>query len=108
MLPVNQSQASKPKVAVICPNCGKEAGFNDPGSFEKTEAIVSCSSCAFREKRLVVWPRDGFYKVGVCGDVLWGWSRGHFISVRDFILSKDRKIQDPFGAYHRIPARFLN
>jgi len=73
--------------------------------------VISCRSCPCRRKHKLDWPQDAFYKVEVCNDVLWGWSRDHFVSIRDFISSKDRDLgkRPNYSWLHKkIPAHFLN
>lgn len=103
-----QSEAEKIEgaVAVRCPNCGKEAFIYGYYLAKKMEKVVSCRSCPYRKKHLMKWPADAFYQVEVCNDVLWGWSREHFVSIREFIASKERK-QNP-REHRKIPAHFLN
>jgi hypothetical protein len=98
------------EVAVRCPKCGKEAVCFPGGMFQKIETVVSCKSCAYRKPHVVNWPTDAFYQTEVCNDVIWGWNRGHFTSVRDHIASKERNLRQvvEYGwAHGRIPAHFL-
>jgi hypothetical protein len=109
---LEKQSADKLEAAVHCPNCGKEAFCFAEGIFEQIEVTVSCKSCPYRKTRMVNWPADAFYKAEVCNDVLWGWSRLHFASIRDFIASKERdfdKHTGPvWGDHRRIPAQFLD
>ena len=106
------TKSERMEVAVRCPNCGKEANCHCDGVFEKIEAVVSCKSCAYRKKQPVSWPKDAFYRVEVCNDVLWGWSREHLVSIRDFVSSKTRNRANycgfGWGDHRRIPAHFLD
>jgi len=79
--------------------------------FQKIETIVSCKSCAYRKSHFVNWPTDAFYQAEVCNDVIWGWNRSHFASVRDHIASKERnlrKVVEYGWAHSRMPAQFLD
>ena len=54
---------------------------------------------------MVSWPSEAYYQTPVCNDVLWGWTRDHFISIREYIASKERKQTYPL--HKKIPAHFL-
>jgi len=73
--------------------------------------VISCRSCPCRRKHKLNWPKDAFYQVAVCNDTLWGWSREHLVSIREFISSKDRSMAKHSGyiwQHRKIPAHFLN
>jgi len=97
-------------VAIRCPNCGREATIHEVSDFVQITKTVSCKYCVHRKLHKVNWPEDAYYRVEVCGGVLWGWSRDHFISIRDFIASKDRDLSKSLARrdLRRLPAQFLN
>jgi len=72
--------------------------------------VLSCRSCPCRRKHKLTWPKDAFYKIEVCRHVLWGWDRTHFISIRDFIASKERDAGNPaiyVFKHDRLPPKLL-
>ena len=115
--------------SVECPRCKSESRGNDVSTIKKrwgskgSEYIsrtslgaekgtfvcnISCLNCGFKNKRLISWPENAYWKFNIKGQVLWAWSRDHAREIALFLKSKERK---PFkfrfiASLHHIPKHF--
>lgn len=52
-----------------------------------------CCSCQTRKPYTLQWPEDAYYSIGYKGQILWAFNRQSALDLRDYILSKERKIE---------------
>ncbi len=77
-----------------------------------------CSFCGYFQRHEVRWPDDGYFAFKVRGNVsgsfqenvVWAYTRGHAIALREYIASEGRKTREypPYEDFlQHIPAIFL-
>lgn len=56
----------------------------------KNHGVVTCSSCFMKAKYMLKWPEDAYYYIEYKGQLLWAYHLDAFISIYDYIQSKQR------------------
>ncbi len=91
--------------AIHCPKCGHEAEYRG-----WLRGAITCGACGNSKGHVLRWPEDAYYAVEVDGKMLWAWTRGAAIALKNFIASDHRETRD-FGSNERflrhIPKEFL-
>jgi hypothetical protein len=67
--------------------------------------VLSCGACSLRQKHLLDWPADAFYRIDTPAGTLWAYTREHFLQIRRRI-AREAVNDGPFDM-NRLPKEFL-
>jgi hypothetical protein len=102
------------RISVRCPACRGEASLERHGrldTYSPIEGRLTCTRChATRERAVVGWPEDAFFRCDVRGQSLWAWSKEHARAIRDYVQSskRDPKAHPGFlAALMHLPRHFV-
>jgi hypothetical protein len=67
--------------------------YTQCGTFNRQHhiwGVVNCPHCGCRRKHNLNWPADAYYQLSCRNAFIWGWTRRHFVAIRNFVESEDR------------------